>query len=320
MTNTTNFNSLMKQSWSGVAVLSIFYIVIVIGLSLMSPWFFSFNNAMNIGINMSYIGIMAAAGTPLIIAGGLDLSVAAVAGLTGVLITYFFGWIGNIWIAVVVVMFVGGFIGALNGFLATVLKFNPLIATLGTMSIFTGFSLVLTGGLTKSMMLPEFNYIGVGRIFNVPIPLIIMLISMFLLWILMSKTKFGRFIYASGNNPDASLLLGVPVVRVQFYMYILSGLSGALAGVLLTAMLGAAAPNAAGSHLLTIIAAIILGGTSLYGGIGSVWGTLFAVLILGTINNGLTLMNVSSMWQEVAKGTVLILAVGLDQWRMRILK
>ena len=317
MSENFKFDSLIKQSWSGVAVLSIFYIVIVIGLSIMSPWFFSFNNAMNIGINMSYIGIMAAAGTPLIIAGGLDLSVAAVAGLTGVLITYFFGWIGNIWIAVVVVMFVDGFIGALNGFLATVLKFNPLIATLGTMSIFTGFSLVLTGGLTKSMMLPEFNYIGVGRIFNVPIPLIIMLFSMFLLWILMSKTKFGRFIYASGNNPDASLLLGVPVVRVQFYMYILSGLSGALAGVLLTAMLGAAAPNAAGSHLLTIIAAIILGGTSLYGGIGSVWGTLFAVLILGTINNGLTLMNVSSMWQEVAKGTVLILAVGLDQWRMR---
>ncbi len=317
MSNLTNFNSLMKQSWSGVAVLSVFYIVIVIALSLMSPWFFSFNNAMNIGINMSYIGLMAAAGTPLIIAGGLDLSVAAVAGLTGVLITIFFGWIDNIWLAVALSLFVGAFIGAFNGFLATVLKFNPLIATLGTMSIITGFSLVLTGGLTKSMMLPEFNYIGVGRIFNVPIPLIIMIGAMFLLWVLMSKTKFGRFLYASGNNPDASLLLGVPVVKVQFYLYVLSGLSGAIAGVLLTAMLGAAAPNAAGSHLLTIIAAIILGGTSLYGGIGSVWGTLFAVLILGTINNGLTLMNVSSSWQEVAKGTVLILAVGLDQWRMR---
>ena len=317
MSNLSNFNSLMKQSWSGVAVLSVFYIVIVIALSLMSPWFFSFNNAMNIGINMSYIGLMAAAGTPLIIAGGLDLSVAAVAGLTGVLITIFFGWIDNIWLAVAMSLFVGAFIGAFNGFLATVLKFNPLIATLGTMSIITGFSLVLTGGLTKSMMLPEFNYIGVGRIFNVPIPLIIMIVVMFLLWLLMSKTKFGRFLYASGNNPDASLLLGVPVVKVQFYLYVLSGFSGAIAGVLLTAMLGAAAPNAAGSHLLTIIAAIILGGTSLYGGIGSVWGTLFAVLILGTINNGLTLMNVSSSWQEVAKGTVLILAVGLDQWRMR---
>ena len=317
MSNLSSFNSLMKQSWSGVAVLSVFYIVIVIALSLMSPWFFSFNNAMNIGINMSYIGLMAAAGTPLIIAGGLDLSVAAVAGLTGVLITIFFGWIDNIWLAVALSLFVGAFIGAFNGFLATVLKFNPLIATLGTMSIITGFSLVLTGGLTKSMMLPEFNYIGVGRIFNVPIPLIIMIVVMFLLWLLMSKTKFGRFLYASGNNPDASLLLGVPVVKVQFYLYVLSGLSGAIAGVLLTAMLGAAAPNAAGSHLLTIIAAIILGGTSLYGGIGSVWGTLFAVLILGTINNGLTLMNVSSSWQEVAKGTVLILAVGLDQWRMR---
>ena len=209
MSNLSNFNSLMKQSWSGVAVLSVFYIVIVIALSLMSPWFFSFNNAMNIGINMSYIGLMAAAGTPLIIAGGLDLSVAAVAGLTGVLITIFFGWIDNIWLAVALSLFVGAFIGAFNGFLATVLKFNPLIATLGTMSIITGFSLVLTGGLTKSMMLPEFNYIGVGRIFNVPIPLIIMIVVMFLLWLLMSKTKFGRFLYASGNNPDASLLLSL---------------------------------------------------------------------------------------------------------------
>tara|TARA_B100001121_G_scaffold102536_1_gene90944 strand:- start:443 stop:1396 length:954 start_codon:yes stop_codon:yes gene_type:complete len=315
--NESRIKNLMKQSWSGVAMLSLFYIVIVIAFSLMSPWFFSFNNAMNIGINMSYIGIMAAAGTPLIIAGGLDLSVAAIAGLTGVLITYAFGWFDNIWIAVIFSLIFGILAGSLNGLLATVLKFNPLIATLGTMSIITGVSLVLTGGLTRSMMLPEFNYIGVGRIFNVPLPLIIMLLFMIILWIMMSQTKVGRFIYASGNNPDASNLLGVPVVRVQFYMYVLSGLSGAMAGVLLTAMLGAAAPNAAGSHLLTIIAAIILGGTSLYGGIGSVWGTLFAVLILGTINNGLTLMNVSSYWQDVAKGAVLIAAVGLDQWRMR---
>ena len=315
--NESKIKNLMKQSWSGVAMLSLFYIVIVIAFSLMSPWFFSFNNAMNIGINMSYIGIMAAAGTPLIIAGGLDLSFAAIAGLTGVLITYAFGWFDNIWIAVIFSLIFGILAGSLNGLLATVLKFNPLIATLGTMSIITGVSLVLTGGLTRSMMLPEFNYIGVGRIFNVPLPLIIMLLFMIILWIMMSQTKVGRFIYASGNNPDASNLLGVPVVRVQFYMYVLSGLSGAMAGVLLTAMLGAAAPNAAGSHLLTIIAAIILGGTSLYGGIGSVWGTLFAVLILGTINNGLTLMNVSSYWQDVAKGAVLIAAVGLDQWRMR---
>ena len=285
MSNLSNFNSLMKQSWSGVAVLSVFYIVIVIALSLMSPWFFSFNNAMNIGINMSYIGLMAAAGTPLIIAGGLDLSVAAVAGLTGVLITIFFGWIDNIWLAVAMSLFVGAFIGAFNGFLATVLKFNPLIATLGTMSIITGFSLVLTGGLTKSMMLPEFNYIGVGRIFNVPIPLIIMIVVMFLLWLLMSKTKFGRFLYASGNNPDASLLLGVPVVKVQFYLYVLSGLSGAIAGVLLTAMLK--------QHLADLFNNILqLFCGTLYGELEA-YRTLFAVLMPSAIN-GLTLMNVSS--------------------------
>ena len=135
---------------------------------------------------------------------------------------------------------------------------------------------------------------------------------------ILSKTPFGRFVYATGGNPEASSLLGVPVERTQMVLYIVSGLSGAAAGIILAAMLGAAAPNAAGQHLLTIIAAIILGGTSLFGGRGSVWGTLIAVMILGTLNNGLTLMNVSSFWQDVTRGVVLLMAVGLDQLRVRL--
>jgi ribose transport system permease protein len=144
-----------------------------------------------------------------------------------------------------------------------------------------------------------------------------MLLCYGILWVVLAKSRFGRFVYASGGNPEASRLVGVPVARTQITLYVLSGISGAVAGLVLAAMLGAAAPDAAGKHLLTVIAAIILGGTSLFGGRGSVWGTLLAVLILGTLNNGLTLLDVSSFWQDVTRGIVLLLAVSLDQIRSR---
>jgi ribose transport system permease protein len=145
-----------------------------------------------------------------------------------------------------------------------------------------------------------------------------MVVVFVLFWWVMARTPFGRRTYAVGGNPDASRLLGIPVERVQLTLYIISGVAGALGGVVLASMLGAAAPDAAGQNLLTVVAAIILGGTSLFGGRGSVWGTLLAVLILGTLNNGLTLLNVSSFWQEVTRGSVLLLAVGLDQVRVRL--
>ena len=187
------------------------------------------------------------------------------------------------------------------------------------MSIVSGAALILTGGLTKPLMVPGFNWIGQGRIFGVPFPPILMIIVFIALSIVLRRTRFGRFVYAVGGNPEASRLIGLPVERVQMALYILSGVSGAVAGLMLAAMLGAAAPAAAAPHLLTVIAAIILGGTSLYGGRGSVWGTLLAVLILGTLNNGLTLNDVSSFWQDVTKGVVLMLAVSLDQIRTRAL-
>jgi ribose transport system permease protein len=147
---------------------------------------------------------------------------------------------------------------------------------------------------------------------------VLLMVAVFaVIWWVLTFTPFGRYVYASGGNPDASRMLGIPVDRTQISLYIVSGFAGALAGIVVAAMLGAAAPNAVGGYLLTVIAAIILGGTSLFGGRGSVWGTLLAVLILGTLNNGLTLLNISSFWQDVTKGAVLLLAVGLDQLRVR---
>ncbi|MGZ2385008.1 ABC transporter permease [Rhizobium leguminosarum] len=313
-----SLSELLGRPAAGIVLLLVFYALLLIAFSVFSPYFLTLSNLSNIGTNMAFIGLMAAAGTPLIIGGGLDLSVAAVAGLAGVIVALMHAKGINIWTGCVTALIIGCAVGVLNGFIVTRLKLNPLIATLGTMSIFSGLSMVLTGGLSKPLFIPAFNWLGSGRLFGIPFPIILMLLVFVVLWLILSKTPFGRFVYASGGNPEASSLLGVPVERTQMVLYVVSGLSGAAAGIILAAMLGAAAPNAAGQHLLTIIAAIILGGTSLFGGRGSVWGTLIAVLILGTLNNGLTLMNVSSFWQDVTRGVVLLMAVGLDQLRVRL--
>ncbi|MCB1330545.1 MAG: ABC transporter permease [Maritimibacter sp.] len=307
----------MRQEWSGVAVLGIFYILIFIAFSLLSPYFLQARNLMSIGANMSVIGLMAIAGTPLIVAGGLDLSVAAIAGLSGVTVSILNAMGLNIWVACGVAVLIASVLGGFNGVLTTRLRLNPLIVTLGTMSIYGGAALVMTGGLSKPLIVGSFNWLGSGRVGGVPVPLIVMLALCIAVWWVMTRTKFGREIYATGGNPDASRIMGIRTDRVQVVLYVFSGVIGAVAGIILAAMLGAAAPNAASSNLLTVIAAIILGGTSLYGGRGSVWGTVLAVLILGTLNNGLTLLDVSSFWQEITRGLVLITAVAFDQIRVR---
>lgn len=313
----SGLKDMMGREWAGVAVLAAFYVIIFVVFSLLSPYFLQSRNLMSIGLNMSVIGLMAIAGTPLIVAGALDLSVAAVAGLSGVVVSLLYSMGVDIWLAGGVAIVVAVALGGFNGVLVTRLRLNPLIVTLGTMSIYTGAALVLTGGLSKPLIVPGFNWLGSGRVFGIPVPLLMMAIFAVATWWVMSRTRFGREIYAAGGNPEASRIMGIDVDRVQLVLYLVSAAVGAFAGIVLAAMLGAAAPNAAGSQLLTVIAAIILGGTSLYGGRGSVWGTVLAVLILGTLNNGLTLLNVSSFWQEITRGAVLILAVAFDQLRIR---
>lgn len=311
------FRDLMRKEWAGVAVLAVFYVLIFAAFSILSPYFLQTRNLMSIGSNMSVMGLMAIAGTPLIVAGGLDLSVAAIAGLSGVIVSLLYGADMNIWLACAIAVAIASVLGGFNGYLVTKLRLNPLIVTLGTMSIYGGTALVLTGGLSKPLIVTGFNWLGSGRFLGVPVPLIIMIAFGIICWWIMSRTRFGREIYAAGGNPDASRIMGINVDRVQVILYISSAIVGALAGIILAAMLGAAAPTAAGSQLLTVIAAIILGGTSLFGGRGSVWGTILAVLILGTLNNGLTLLDVSSFWQEITRGAVLITAVAFDQVRVR---
>lgn len=304
---------------TGVGVLLAFYVLILAVFSFSSRFFFSLQNFLNIGTNNATIGLMAGAQTLLIIAGGLDMSVAAVAGMSGVVLGLLTKVGLNIWLAGIVSLVLGAGIGYLNALSVTRVRINPLIATLGMLNVVEGISLVLTGGLTASISDPAFAFIGSGRVLGIPMPLILMVLSFIGLYWVLSTTRFGRFVYATGGNLEASRLAGVPVNGVLTRLFVLSGVSGALSGLVLVAMLGASAANITKDSLLTVIASVILGGTSLSGGRGSVWGTLLAVLILGTLNNGLVLMNVSSFWQTVTQGVVLLLAVGLDQLRTRVL-
>ncbi len=293
------------------------YLLLIIVLSRLSPYFLSVNNFLNIGVAVSTIGIIAVAMTMVIVSGGIDLSVGSVVALTGTVVAQ----LSNRFpmpVAVTSALAAGLLVGGFNGIAVTRISINPLIATLGTLSIARGLAFVLSGGLTQTISSDAFGFLGRGYLFGIPFPVIVMLLLFALTAAVMQKTVFGRSLYAIGGNAHASRLAGLPVTRLQMNVYLLSGFSAALGGLFLASQLSSGAPAAAAGIELSVIAAVILGGTSLSGGKGTIGGTLLGVLILGTLNNGLTLLNVSSYYQEVARGTVLLLAVGLDQLRLRL--
>jgi len=252
----------------------------------------------------------------VIVSGGIDLSIGSVVALTGVLVAQLSHQV-SIPVAVAIAIVAGVGVGAFNGAAVTLARINPFIVTLSTLSIVRGLAIRFSGGLTQSIDSSGFDFLGRGFVLGIPFPAIVMVLLFAATAWVMGWTVFGRSIYAVGGNAQASRLAGLPVASISMTVYILSGLSAALGGVFLTSQLGAAAPQAALGLELSVIAAVILGGTSLTGGKGTIWGTLLGVLIMGTLNNGLTLLNVRSEMQDVARGTVLLLAVGLDQLRQR---
>jgi ribose transport system permease protein len=285
----------------------------VVYFSWASPFFLSVNNFLNIGANLAYIGVMAIAMTMVIVSGGFDLSVGAVVALTAVTIAKIHDLDVDIWIAVAIGFAIGPLVGLVNGLLITKVGINPLITTFGSMSIVRGLAFVLTGGLTGTILDPGFAVIGRGDFVGIPIPLIIMLVWFAIALVVMTSTRFGRDLYSIGGNAEASRLAGIPVDRRKIAVYVISGAAASVAGIILASQLGAGAPQSAAGVELTVITAVILGGTSLSGGKGTVWGTMLGVLIMGVLNNGLALLRVSSFYQEVFRGAVLLLAVTVDQ-------
>jgi ribose transport system permease protein len=291
------------------------YAVIFVTLALLSPFFLSAQNMVNLLMATAILAIVAVFTTMLMISGGLDLSVGSVVALTGVVIAVLQPVVG-IWPAALAGLLAGVLFGALNGLLVTRVGINAVITTLGTLYVARGAALVLSNGLTKPVFDEGFAVLGAGLVFGVPIPVLIALILFLIGIIVLNYTTYGRALYAVGGNAEASRLAALPVKRYQFLAYLFSGFSAGLAGVVLTSRLYAAAPQAATGLEFSVIAAVVLGGTSLAGGKGTLLGTFLGVLILGTLNNGMTLLSLSSDYQQIVQGTVLLLAVAIDQVRL----
>lgn len=295
--------------------LVVMYVIIVVVMSLLSPFFLSTRNFLNLLLASSTIGMIAIFTTMLMVGGGLDLSVGSTVALVGVVISHTQYTLG-VWGAVMAGLATGLTIGVLNGLIVTRVGINPLITTLGALSVARGLAFVISGGLSEPMLDEAFGWLGRGRIGNVPVPVVAFALLFIGAYGVMRYTTYGRAMYAIGGNTEASQLAALPVKRYQLIAYTLSGLSAAVASVFLTSQLGAGAPQAAFGLELSVIAAVVLGGTSLAGGKGTLLGTLLGVLILGTLNNGMVLLSISSYYQQVAQGLVLLLAVGLDQLRL----
>ncbi|MGK9044603.1 ABC transporter permease [Mammaliicoccus vitulinus] len=290
-------------------------ILLVVVISIMNSAFLDLSNLLNLLRQVSINGLIAFGMTFVILTGGIDLSVGSILALssafTAILITS-----GLDPIVALIVGVLGGFLlGVFNGVLVTFGSMAPFIATLATMTIFRGLTLVVTDGnpitnLGDSYM---FQLFGKGYFFGIPVPAVTMIIVFIVLAIILQKTTFGRHTYAIGGNEIASKISGIKVNRVKILIYGISGLMSALAGAILTSRLNSAQPTAGTSYELDAIAAVVLGGTSLTGGKGRIIGTFIGVLIIGVLNNGLNLLGVSSFYQQVVKGIVILIAVLIDR-------
>ena len=298
-------------------------LVLCIALSIASPYFFTLRNIFNVLQGMSTIGIMAIGMTIVLIAGGLDLSVGSVLAVGAVLTARLMTYNGvNPWLAVAAGLAAGVGIGAINGLLVTRAKIVPFIATLSTLGVARGLAFVLaTGAGTVASNVPMRDagvaYLGAGYVGPVPMPVLIMLALVVLSAVLLANTVLGRQIYAVGSNARAARLSGISVERVQLITYVICGGLAALAGVVTTGLLATASTNLGQGVELDVIAAAVIGGTSLSGGEGSVIGTLIGAAIMAVVRNAFVLLGLPLHLQVMIIGVVILLAVGFDRRRRR---
>jgi ribose transport system permease protein len=293
-------------------------------LTILTDKFFTTANSLNV-LRQVAVNICIATGMTLIVlTGGIDLSVGSVLALCGAitagLLRYgvqipsadlYIGF--TILGAMLGALIAGSLLGWFNGFVITKFKVPPFVATLAMLTIARGLTMLYTGGHPISNLGENFAFVGAGSLIGIPVPVWIAILVVLVAVFITRKTKLGRYIYAVGGNENAARLSGIRINRVKIIVYSLGGALAAIGGIIVTSRLDTAQPNAGASYELDAIAAVVIGGTSLNGGKGSIWGTVIGAVIIGVLNNGLVLLNVSPFWQQVVKGGVILLAVIIDR-------
>ena len=288
-------------------------LVICVFATILSPSFLSVTNLFNVFKQITVAGIVGCGMTFVILTGGIDLSVGSILGLSGVLASGVLASTGNTAAAVAVSLVVGVACGAVNGFFVSVCGIPPFISTLGMMTLLRGVILVYTKGSPIPIKSDAYKFFGKGSIAGIPVPVIILIIVFLLAHYILTQTSYGRSVYAVGGNREAARLSGIRVKTSEFLVYTLNGLMCGMAGLILTARLGSAQSTSGTGIEMDAIAAVILGGTSLSGGVGFVLPTVVGAMIMGIIDNILTLMNVNPHATNIVKGAVILIAVLVDK-------
>ena len=292
-------------------------LVLILVVSILSPSFLTANNILNVLRQTSINGVIAAGMTFVILTGGIDLSVGSILGFSGAIAASLVVSGQNIVLAVIAAIAVGAGIGFINGLVISKGKLQPFIATLASMTILRGATLVFTNGKPITTGTTEgalaFGKIGGGSILGIPTPALMMIIAFLVCAYILNQTRMGRYTYALGGNEEATKLSGLNTYKIKIFAYTMSGVLAAIAGIIITSRLFSAQPTAGDGYELDAIAAVVLGGTSLSGGKGKITGTIIGVLIIGILSNALNLLDVSSYYQMIAKGIVILIAVLADR-------
>ena len=304
----------LKDKKSGLNVLQDFgaliaLIVLVVGISIFSPEFRQPTNLLSLLRQSSINGLIAFGMTGVILTGGIDLSVGSVLALSTAFCAGMIVAGIPVPVAMLAALVIGVIFGVVSGFLVTKGRLQPFIATLITMTVYRGVTMIYTEGK------PFLKFIGKGAVFGIPFPVIILVVVFAIFYFVLNKTTFGRRIYATGSNAECAKLAGVNINKTKLIAYGVSGLMSAMAGLILLSRLSSAQPTLGSGYELDAIAAVALGGTSMNGGRGKITGTLFGVLIIAVLSNGMNILGISSYYQDVVKGIVILLAVLSDRKR-----
>ena len=294
------------------------FIVIGLGviLSFISSNFLTVTNLLNVVRQIAVNGILAIGMTIVCLTGGIDLSVGSIVAFSGIIAAGMLRDTGYpIIIIVLAAIVVGAVCGLYNGYFVAYWNAAPFVVTLSMMTIARGMTYVYSDGRPISNLRTEFLTIGKGSIAGIPIPTLILVVVFILGSIMLTNLKFGRYVYAVGGNENAAMVSGINVKRIKMMVYVLSGIACGIAAIILTARVSAGLPQAGESYELDAIAATVIGGTSLSGGRGRLWGTIVGAVLLGIVNNGLDLLNVSSFYQQIVKGLIILGAILIDSKR-----
>ena len=312
-----NFQNYFKENMGILVGFTLLFIF----MSIVSPAFLTVENLLNILRQVSTNANLALGMTLVIIICGIDLSIGSIVALSGTVAGGLIA-INNVpvFLALLAGILIGVLAGCINGTIIAYTGIPPFIVTLAMLNIARGAAYVYSGGQPIRVMDDSFNFFGAGYLGPIPLPVIYTLIFFLITFIILNKTKLGRYIYAVGGNKVAARYSGIKIKRIEIFVYTLSGLMAGFSGVILSARMFSGQPTVGQGFEMDAIAAVVLGGTSMMGGIGKIGGTLIGVIIIGVLNNGLNLLNINSFWQLIIKGIVILIAVYADMLKRKIAK